>query len=50
MRLWLTDPENAWQTPPQHREKWGQLYGGVTADSQVLPLEPYLRSESHKAR
>lgn len=49
MRLWLRDPENAWQTPAQLSSRWEKLYTGVTAESQVFPLEPYIRSESHKA-
>lgn len=50
VRLWLRDPENAWQTPTQLSGRWEHLYGGVTPQSQVFPLEPYIRSESHKAR
>ncbi|KAI0976089.1 TfdA family taurine catabolism dioxygenase TauD [Xylaria arbuscula] len=46
LRLWLRDPENAWETPHAHLPQWDRLYKGVTAESQVLPLEPYIRSAS----
>ncbi|KAI1354611.1 TfdA family taurine catabolism dioxygenase TauD [Xylaria sp. FL0043] len=50
LRLWLRDPENAWETPYAHRQRWDELYKGITEESQVLPLEPYIRSASNKAR
>ncbi|KAG9505147.1 hypothetical protein J7337_002113 [Fusarium musae] len=50
LRLWLRDPENAWETPEPLRERWAELYEGVTPDAQVFPLEPYIRSASNKAR
>ncbi|KAI0907071.1 TfdA family taurine catabolism dioxygenase TauD [Ustulina deusta] len=50
LRLWLRDPENAWETPRALRPRWDQLYKDITEDSQVLPLEPYIRSASNKAR
>ncbi|KAI5863701.1 Clavaminate synthase-like protein [Durotheca rogersii] len=48
LRLWLRDPANAWPTPEPLEGKWAAIYGGVTPESQVLPLEPYIRSASNK--
>ncbi|KAK7988934.1 lin1 family protein [Apiospora arundinis] len=50
LRLWLRDPENAWETPEVLRPRWAQLYDGITPESQVFPLEPYIRSASNKGR
>ncbi|RMD40168.1 hypothetical protein DV735_g4956, partial [Chaetothyriales sp. CBS 134920] len=47
VRLWQRDPEFAWETPSPFKAKWEQLYSGVTPDSQVIPLEPYVRSASN---
>jgi len=44
IRLWLRDPENAWETPEPLRERWAKVYGGVQEEKQVFPLEPYIRS------
>ncbi|SPO06500.1 probable TfdA family oxidoreductase [Cephalotrichum gorgonifer] len=49
VRLWLRDPENAWETPEKHLDRWAWIYEGSTPDSQVFPLEAYLRGESHKS-
>ena len=46
VRLWLRDPEEAWETPGELREKWDGLYKGVTEEGQVFPLEPVVRGES----
>lgn len=46
IRLWLRDPENAWQTPAALKERWGRIYDGVTPENQVFPLEPTIRSAS----
>lgn len=46
VRLWLRDPENAWKTPPALQERWDRLYKGVTPESSVFPLEPYIRTAS----
>ena len=46
VRLWLRDPELAWETPDALQGKWEKVYGGVTAENQVFPLEPYIRSQS----
>ncbi|KAK1145206.1 hypothetical protein N8T08_004358 [Aspergillus melleus] len=43
MRLWLRDPEHAWQTPEPLRARWDNVYKDVFADEQVFPLEPRLR-------
>ncbi|KAI1136428.1 Clavaminate synthase-like protein [Hypoxylon sp. FL0543] len=49
LRLWLRDPENAWETPEPLRDRWAQLYENVTPETEVLPLEPYIRSASNKS-
>lgn len=43
MRLWLRDPEYAWETPEPLRPRWANAYEGVLPEEQVLPLEPRLR-------
>ncbi|KAI0540863.1 TfdA family taurine catabolism dioxygenase TauD [Xylaria digitata] len=50
LRLWLRDPENAWETPRALQWRWDQLYKDITPESQVFPLEPYIRSASNKGR
>ncbi|KAK8088808.1 TfdA family taurine catabolism dioxygenase TauD [Apiospora hydei] len=50
LRLWLRDPENAWETPEVLRPRWAQLYDGITPESQIFPLEPYIRSAGNKGR
>ncbi|KAI3337240.1 TfdA family taurine catabolism dioxygenase TauD [Xylariaceae sp. AK1471] len=50
LRLWLRDPENAWDTPKVLQWRWDQLYKDVTPETQVFPLEPYIRSASNKGR
>ncbi|KAL2437195.1 Taurine hydroxylase-like protein SAT17 [Exophiala dermatitidis] len=47
LRLWLRDPEYAWETPDALKPRWAQLYDGVTPENQVFPLEPYVRSSSN---
>ncbi|EXJ92071.1 hypothetical protein A1O3_00621 [Capronia epimyces CBS 606.96] len=47
VRLWLRDPEYAWDTPEGLEERWAYLYDGVTPEKQVFPLEPYVRSSSN---
>ncbi|KAF1846002.1 Clavaminate synthase-like protein [Cucurbitaria berberidis CBS 394.84] len=46
VRLWLRDPENAWKTPEILQERWDKVYAGVSAENQVFPLEPYIRTSS----
>lgn len=46
VRLWLRDPELAWETPEALKCRWEMVYGGVTAENQVFPLEPSIRSQS----
>lgn len=46
VRLWLRDEELAWKTPLQLQDRWDKVYGGVTAENQVFPLEPFLRAPS----
>jgi hypothetical protein len=50
LRLWLRDPENAWETPTELAHRWEAVYGGISSDAEVFPLEPYVRSESNKSR
>ncbi|KAI1097553.1 Clavaminate synthase-like protein [Jackrogersella minutella] len=49
LRLWLRDPENAWATPEPLKGRWTQLYEGWTPETEVLPLEPYIRTASNKS-
>lgn len=46
VRLWLRDPEFAWDTPHELREKWEGLYTGIRPEREVFPLEPTVRAES----
>lgn len=46
VRLWLRDPEYAWQTPAALSEQWAGVYDEVTPEDQVFPLEPSIRSSS----
>ncbi|KAI0196420.1 TfdA family taurine catabolism dioxygenase TauD [Astrocystis sublimbata] len=50
LRLWLRDPENAWESPKVLDWRWDQLYKNITPESEVFPLEPYIRSASNKNR
>ncbi|RTE84464.1 hypothetical protein BHE90_001075 [Fusarium euwallaceae] len=50
LRLWLRDPKNAWETPEALKSRWAELYEGVTAEAEIFPSEPYIRSSSNKAR
>ncbi|PLB44090.1 Clavaminate synthase-like protein [Aspergillus steynii IBT 23096] len=43
MRLWLRDPEYAWETPEPLRARWDNVYKDVHAAEQVFPFEPRLR-------
>lgn len=49
IRLWQRDPENAWVTPEQLSRAWKSLYDGITPESQVFPLEPYVRGPARGA-
>jgi hypothetical protein len=46
VRLWLRDEELAWKTPAPLQDRWDKVYKGVTAENQVFPLEPTIRSAS----
>ncbi|KZL78564.1 taurine catabolism dioxygenase (TfdA family taurine catabolism dioxygenase TauD) [Colletotrichum tofieldiae] len=48
LRQWLRDPEYGWETPEPLKERWAQLYEGITPEAQVFPLEPFIRSEGNK--
>ncbi|KAJ5247595.1 hypothetical protein N7468_002578 [Penicillium chermesinum] len=43
VRIWLRDPENAWETPKQLQPRWDTVYKNFTADEQEFPLEPTIR-------
>ncbi|KAL6231247.1 hypothetical protein BDW75DRAFT_248046 [Aspergillus navahoensis] len=45
VRLWLRDPELAWETPEELKSRWEYVYGGVDAASSIFPLEPFVRSQ-----
>ncbi|KAH8655720.1 taurine catabolism dioxygenase TauD [Xylariales sp. PMI_506] len=49
LRFWLRDPENAWETPEVLKWRWDQIYSGVSADSEVFPVEPFIRSAGNKS-
>ncbi|KAJ5553333.1 hypothetical protein N7494_002711 [Penicillium frequentans] len=40
LRLWLRDPENAWQTPEPLQHRWDTVFKNVTEDEQAFPLNP----------
>lgn len=50
LRFWLRDPENAWHTPKILEQRWAQIYGGVTSENEVFPVEPFIRSAGNKGR
>ncbi|RJE25472.1 Taurine catabolism dioxygenase TauD, partial [Aspergillus sclerotialis] len=43
MRLWLRDPEYAWETPEPLRARWANVYADVEVGEQVFPIEPRVR-------
>ncbi|KAL4916767.1 hypothetical protein BDW62DRAFT_211736 [Aspergillus aurantiobrunneus] len=45
VRLWLRDPELAWETPEGLKSRWQQVYHGVQADTSVFPLDPFVRGQ-----
>ncbi|KAH6718335.1 hypothetical protein BKA61DRAFT_513017 [Leptodontidium sp. MPI-SDFR-AT-0119] len=49
LRLWLRDPELAWNTPEQLKPRWDELYKDVTEEEQVFPFEPRIRGGAGKA-
>ncbi|OAA65585.1 TfdA family oxidoreductase [Niveomyces insectorum RCEF 264] len=46
LRLWLRDPELAWDTPPALQPRWDELYKDITEEEQVFNLEPKIHSKS----
>ncbi|EME86378.1 uncharacterized protein MYCFIDRAFT_89106 [Pseudocercospora fijiensis CIRAD86] len=46
IRLWLRDPEHAWPTPAALQGRWDHVYGNVTPENSIFPLEPRIRSSS----
>lgn len=45
LRLWMRDPENAWETPEEMKGRWGRIYGvGASNGPPVFPLEAATRS------
>jgi predicted secreted Zn-dependent protease len=49
LRLWLRDPELAWETPAALKTRWDELYKDVTEEEQVFPHEPRIRDGAGKA-
>jgi hypothetical protein len=49
LRLWLRDPELAWETPRPLKHRWDALYKEVTEEEQIFPLEPKIRGGAGKA-
>lgn len=47
VRLWLRDPDYAWETPAPLQSRWDDVYKGVEAEKQVFPLEPQIRGPSN---
>ncbi|RDW76888.1 TauD/TfdA family dioxygenase [Aspergillus mulundensis] len=45
VRLWLRDPELAWETPEGLKSRWEYVYAAVDAEKAVFPLEPFVRSQ-----
>ncbi|KAJ5633851.1 hypothetical protein N7528_001693 [Penicillium herquei] len=39
LRLWLRDPENAWETPAPLRHRWDTVFKDITEEEQAFPLE-----------
>ena len=39
IRLWLRDPELAWETPATLQSRWDRLYKDITPQEQYLALE-----------
>lgn len=50
MRLWLKDPEYAWQTPHGLQWRWDEIYKDVRPENEVFPLEAFVRSSANKSR
>ncbi|KAK0733122.1 hypothetical protein B0T26DRAFT_633929 [Lasiosphaeria miniovina] len=48
IRLWLRDPEYAWETPAALRDRWDRLFKDVSPDKSVFPLEPRIRTSAGK--
>lgn len=45
LRLWLRDPENAWNTPEPLRKRSDRIFDkGLRPGLQVFPLDPVPRS------
>jgi hypothetical protein len=45
LRLWLHDPQNAWEIPEALLSKWDKLYAEDSSlGEQIFPLEPEMRS------
>jgi hypothetical protein len=45
VRLWLRDPELAWETPEGLKSRWEYVYGGLDAAKSIFPLESFVRSQ-----
>lgn len=43
LRLWLRDSEFAWETPKPLESRWERVYGDLSPEEEVFPLEPVIR-------
>ncbi|KAF2725397.1 Clavaminate synthase-like protein [Polychaeton citri CBS 116435] len=43
LRLWLRDPDYAWETPIPLRARWSNVYDDVKPEEQSFPIEPRIR-------
>ncbi|KAK4642862.1 hypothetical protein QC761_401230 [Podospora bellae-mahoneyi] len=46
IRIWLRDPEYAWEIPEPLRNKWDRVYKDVRPENTVFPLEPPIATGS----
>lgn len=49
IRLWLRDPQLAWETPAPLQTRWDDLYANLTEEEQVFPQSPVIRGGAGKA-
>lgn len=43
MKLWLRNPEFAWETLKPLRPRWDNVYKDVNEEEQVFPIQPTIR-------
>ena len=44
IRLWLRDPEHAWEIPGPLKVRMGKVYNNLDKDTQEFPLEAEVES------